>query len=294
MKAQSNLPELSVLTVSFNCWQYLNSCIRSVYASNYPVREIIVVDNASTDGTVQKLQATFPDVLLIQNSTNVGHAKAINQGFMKITGNRILVLDADTELEANAIGYMSAFLDEHPKVCVVAPQIRNSSGSIQLTSRNFPSAMNGLFGRQSIMTRLIPNNRFSKRYLNLAGVSDRNPFPVQQVSAACMMFPKNHLDTVGLWDSGYSNYWVDTDWCKRIQKNGGSIYCVPQAAIIHHEQNNRLRKKSPRRIIDFHTGAYRFYRIHYTKGFLDPRSIAAAFLLSARAVILIVINAFKK
>ncbi|MHC4196100.1 MAG: glycosyltransferase family 2 protein [Planctomycetota bacterium] len=289
-----NVPNLSIVITSFNCWHYLDNCLQSIRASDRFIYEIIVVDNASTDRTPEKLQTVYPQVRLVQNSKNLGHTLAVNQGFKKASGSRILLLDADTELELDAIKIMSTFLDEHPEVCVVAPRTLNSDGTIQETARNFPSAMNGLFGRQSTMTRLFPNNPFSKRYLARDNSGGEQPFAVQQVSAACMLFNKSVLDKVGMWDQGYRGYWVDTDWCKRIEKWGGVIYCVPQAVVIHHEQNSHFRKKSPARIINFHLGAHRLYRLHYTRGIWDPRSIIAAALLTLRTILLLITNTFKK
>lgn len=288
------LNNLSVLIVSFNCWHYLKDCIQSILASTYPVSAIIVVDNASVDGTPEKLQALYPRVRLIRNSKNLGLPRAVNQGLKESTGERILLLDADTEVEQNAIKHMSTFLDERPEVSMVAPRTLNSDGTTQETARNFPSVMNGLFGRQSILTRLFPDNRFSRRYLSRDHLSSQEPFPVQQVSAACMLFRKSILDTVGMMDEGYRVYWVDTDWCKRIQKAGGTVYCVPRAVITHHEQNKPFRKKNPARIVDFHRGAYRFYHLHYTWGVSDPRSVTAAFLLTLRGLIFLAINFLKK
>ena len=287
-------PSLSILITSFNCWDLLNACLRSIFSSDYPAFEIVVVDNASIDGTVEKLHITYPMVRVIENSENLGHARAVNQGFKLVTGQRVLLLDADTELRPDAITNMSAFLDDHPEVYLVAPRTFNSDGTLQHSARNFPSIMSGLFGRQSFMTRLFPKNPFSRRYLALYHIDTQTPFRVQHVSAACMLFNREILSKVGLWDEGFHSYWVDADWCKSILKAGGNIYCVPKAVVIHHEQYSRFLKKSPIRIIKFHVGAYRFYRRHYTLGIWDPRTLIAAIALATRAFLLLVINSLKR
>ena len=155
--------------------------------------------------------------------------------------------------------------------------------------------MNGLFGRQSLLTRLFPNNPFSRRYLKIRGLKDTATASVQveHVSAACMLFWRRIYDQVGPWDEGFHSYWVDADWCMRIKKAGGEIYYLPTARIIHYEQNQRQVKKSPLRIIKFHTGALRFYTKHYTAGIYDPRSLAAAALLAVRTLLLLTTNHFK-
>ncbi len=286
-------PNLSVLIVSFNCWSYLDKCIHSILASDDPILEIIVVDNASADGTPSKLRAKYPEVHLVENSENLGLPPAANRGFRLAKGDRILLLDADTELKPDAIGIMERFLDEHPDVWMVAPRTFYSDGTIQESARDFPSAINGLFGRQSVLTRLFPNNPFSKRYLAREHLDEEEPFRVQQISAACMLFRKEALDRVGEWDEGFRCYFVDTEWCKRIQEAEGLVYCVPEASIFHHEQNKSSRKKNPRRIVDFHKGAFRLYQKHYTRGMWDPRWVLAASALTLRTTLLLALNAMK-
>ncbi len=285
---------LSILIISFNCWHYLDICIQSILASDYPILEVVTVDNASMDGTPEKMRTKYPQVYLVQNDENVGHVRAVNQGFKLLTSDRILLLDADTELRPNAIRRMAEFLDDHREVCMVAPRTINSDGTMQETARNFPSPMNGLFGRQSVLTKLFPSNPFSRHYLARDHFDHQDPFQVEFISAACMMFRKTILERVGVWDEGFCGYWVDADWCKRIQKAGGIVYCVPQAVITHDEQNKGFRKKNPKRIIDFHVGAYKFYRRHYTLGMWDPRSVMAVFLLGLRTLLLLLTNILKK
>jgi len=287
-------PSLSILIISFNCWDHLNACLRSIISSDYPVFEIVVVDNASIDGTVEKLHITYPMVRIIENTENLGHARAVNQGFKLVTGQRVLLLDADTELRPDAITHMSAFLDDYPEVYLVAPRLFYPDGTLQHSARNFPSIMSGLFGRQSLLTRLFPKNPFSRHYLALYHIDTQTPFRAQHVGATCMLFNREILQKVGMWDEGFHSYWVDADWCKSIQEAGGTIYCVPKAVVIHHEQNSRFLKKSPVRIIKFHTGAFRFYRRNYTLGIWDPRNLIAAIALAVRTLLLLVTNSLKR
>jgi len=287
---------LSIVTITYNCWTYLDKCIRSINDSDFPVSEIIVVDNASVDGTAGKVRNKYPGIKLIENKENLGAIRGVNLGYNAVTGDRILLLDSDTELKPDTIRVMYEFMNEHPEVTMVVPRTLDSDGKVQETARKFPSVINGIFGRQSILTKLFPNNPFSGRYLLREHLDSKEPFQVEMASAACMMFRKSIFDSVGMVDEGYGRfvgYWNDADWCKRIQKSGGILYCLPNAIIVHHEQNKPFRKKSPSRIIEFHTGAYRFYRLHYTLGKWDPRSLIAALLLAARSLLLLALNTFK-
>ncbi len=285
--------DISALIISFNCWNLLKKCIESIEASSYPCGEIIVIDNASVDGSPEKIRQTFPNVVLVENPDNVGHTKAVNQGCQLAKGDLILLLDADTEIDKDALPTMLNFLQTHPDVWMVAPKTFLGDGTVQDSAKNFPKPINGLFGRQSLLTRLFPDNPFSRRYLRIQNNKDTSPIQVEHVSAACMLFRHNIIDKIGLWDEGFHSYWVDADWCMRIKMAGGKIYYIPEAVITHYEQNQQKYKKSPVRIIKFHTGAYRFYRKYYTWGTLDPRSVAAALALSTRALLLLIANHFK-
>jgi GT2 family glycosyltransferase len=109
-----------------------------------------------------------------------------------------------------------------------------------------------------------------------------------------MLLRKSLIDRFGLWDEDYPGYFVDTDWCFRLNRAGVKVYCLPAAKIVHHEQNSRTRKRSPSRIWMFHMGALRFYRKNLSLGRADPRTLLACLALSLRAGILIVLNAFKE
>jgi hypothetical protein len=187
---------------------------------------------------------------------------------------------------------MLDFLEQRLDVGVVSARTYNSDGSIQPTARRFPNALSGLFGRQSVLTRWFPNNPFTERYLQTEALSHTTPYEVEQISGACMLFRRSLFDEVGAWDEGYVAYWVDTDWCFKVRRSGWTIYCVPQASVVHHEQNRAGRKKSARRIWMFHYGAYRFYRNNKTLGTLDPRAIAAFAALTVRGLFQLAQNAF--
>jgi N-acetylglucosaminyl-diphospho-decaprenol L-rhamnosyltransferase len=252
--------------------------------------EIIVVDNASVDGTPEKLWENHPHVILHENSENLGHPRAVNIGLNIACGETIMVVDADTEFRESTVCKMMVFLDDHPDVSMAAPRIFNLDGTIQESARNFPTVISGIFGRQSLLSRWFPNSRFLRSYLARENIKAETPFRVDFISAACMLFRRSVLTAIGKWDEGFTGYWVDADWCMRFKKQDLLIYCVPEATIIHHEQNKPFRKKSPKRILNFHIGALRLYRLYYTLGYFDPRYVIAALLLSIRAILLITIN----
>lgn len=286
----TGIPQLTVLVITWNGWTETRRCLASVHASALGDAEVVVFDNASTDGTPDAIAREFPDVRMIRSALNIGHTVGFNRSMAQIQSEYVLVLDSDTELASDTISQILEFLAARSEVGLVAPRTLNSDGSVQQSARSFPRPMNGLFGRQSLLTRLFPGNPLSRRYLLSDKLSTSEPYEVEQISSACMLFRRELFDTVGSWDEGYPGYWVDTDWCFRVGKGGWKVYCVPSALVIHHEQNHRGKKKSPRRIWMFHYGAYRFYRKSMTWGVLDPRAIIAAAALSAHGLLQLVQN----
>lgn len=286
-------PKLSILIVTWNSWHDLKRCLESIYAMNYQDYEVVVVDNGSIDNTVEKLKQQFPEVRLQQNSINLGLPPAVNQGLRLTTGDYVMLLDVDTEVSPDTVNVLMDFMQQREDVSLIAPRIYTPEGNIEQSARNLPSISSGLFGRQSFLTRVFPNNPFTRRYLIPQNLNKSEPFQVGQVSAACMFMRRTLIDEAGPWDEGYRCYWIDSDWCAQVKAVGKTIYCVPGASIVHYENNRATKKKSPWRIWHFHTGAFRLYRKHYTWGILDPRALFAAAALFTRAGCLLFLNAMK-
>lgn len=286
--------KLTLLIVSFNGKKLLDACLSSVFSGSRIPDESIVIDNGSIDGTLELLANHYPSVRVVANAGNLGHTRAVNQGIRESDGKYILLLDADTEVRPDAIMIMEQFLESDPNIWLLAPRTLNSDGTIQESARRFPSPINALFGRQSFLSRRFPENPFTSRYLGRENLGAEEPFSVESISSAAMLFRKEIVGRVGDWDEHFPGYWVDTDWCRRIGNSGGGIWCVPKAVVIHHEQNRRGRRKSPRRIILFHQGAFQFYRKHYTWGWSDPRTMGALFFLASRTGVLLFFNSFLK
>lgn len=289
----SACPELSIVIATRNSWRFLPDCLASMGSEDAVHQEIVVVDNGSTDGTLSNLRDHYPSVILVSNRTNEGHSRAINRGLRLARGTYILVLDADTVVSPGVARELIDFMHAHPDVVIAAPKMLNGDGSVQESARNFPKPINALFGRQTLLARLFPNNRFSLDYLRRQKADRVEPYEVEWVSSACMIFPRVLAARIGFWDEGFRGYWVEADWCKQAH-SAGKIYCVPSACVTHFYQNRVGNKKGIRRIIDFHFGAHRFYWKHYTRGLFDPRSILAGVALALRAAPLVLLDLFRR
>jgi N-acetylglucosaminyl-diphospho-decaprenol L-rhamnosyltransferase len=286
-------PSLTILIVTWNSWGDLKRCLESIRTSGSGEVEVLVFDNGSIDGTAEKVRLQFPEVRLEQSPVNLGLPPAVNRGLRAARGEYVMLLDVDTEVKPGTPSRLLEFLHRRPDIALVAPRIYTPEGAIEPSARNLPSAMSGLFGRQSILTRLLPGNPFSRRYLAPQNLERTEPFRIEQVSAACMFMRRSLVDEVGPWDEEYRCYWVDSDWCAQIKRAGKTVYCVPDVGIVHHENNRAGKKKSTWRIRHFHIGAYRFYRKYHSLGAFDPRALFAATVLSARAVVMLLLNEFK-
>jgi len=284
--------EISVVIAAWNSWRFLEHCLKSLVRNNSVRREIIVVDNASHDETPARIKEHYPECQLLENNRNVGHVSAVNQGIKQAQSDYIMILDADTVLPAAALSQIVEFMSANSTASIVAPRLVNADGTIQETARSFPRFLNAVFGRQSYLTRIFPNNRFVQDYLMRKYRDQQEHFEVHWVSSGCMVFRKELVERIGLWDTNYRGYWVDADWCMRAKQAGLRIFCLPSVRVIHHEQHRPGRKKEPFRIIHFHRGVYRFFRKHYSAGFLDPRLALVFLFLILRATILLVGNVF--
>jgi GT2 family glycosyltransferase len=253
--------DLSVVIVSFNARDYLQRCLGSLFEHTAGITyEAIVVDNASWDGSAQMVESDFPQVALVRCPANQGFAAACNRGVGQASGEFILLLNPDTEIADNAFAPMVAHCRQQPQIGILGPRLLNSDGSLQLSCRRFPSHLTGLFNRQSILTRLFPDNRFSTRYL----MSDWNHDSIAEVdwlSGACMLLRRQMLDEIGPLDEGFFMYIEDVDICYRAHQGGYRVVYFPQAVVTHHigRSSDTLPNRS---ILQWHRSMWRYYRKH--------------------------------
>ena len=154
----------SIVIVNWNAGAVLHDCLAAVFASDCVGRDqVIVVDNASTDGSQCQLTATYPTLEVIQNSRNVGFAPAVNQGLRAARGEFAVLLNPDVVLGPYALFRLIEFMTEHPEAGVAGPRLLDCNGALQGSARRDPSAWTALFGRSAPLTRLFPSNPVSQR-----------------------------------------------------------------------------------------------------------------------------------
>ena len=283
------MKDLVIIIVNYNAEALLHEALRSVFASAASIRfGVIVVDNASSDGSTDMVRTQFPEVRVICNAENVGFARANNQGIEAESASVYFLLNSDVTLPPDAIQRLWDYVTDHPQVGVAAPLLRYPDGRPQNTARRFPTPANAIFGRRSLLTRLFPGNRFSRRYI-IEPPADGGPYAVDWVSGAAFMVKRDVIEDVGLLDEGYFIYWEDADWCHRIRSREWEIHSVPEVEVVHHEGGSS-RTQSSRMILEFHRSITRFYLTHYLRTRWHPLYIPAWLMLRLRAYLLIVAN----
>jgi len=265
--------DLSVIIVNWNTEALLRSCLRSVYGTIEGVAfEVIVVDNASGDGSVAMLKVEFPQVRRIENYENRGFAAANNQAFRAMTGRYALLLNSDAVLTEGAVRELYAFMEEHPEAVMACGQLLNADGSKQNSIARFPT-IPSLLLNMPLLETLFPDRYPSKRQ------DYRHPIEVDSCIGACLMVRKSAIDGVGGLDERYFFFFEETDWARTMKEAGGKIYHVPTARIYH------LQGKSVGTSIRSRMHFYRSRYLYFMKWESPAYSLLAAVLVVMRLVV---------
>ncbi len=229
-------PRLSVVIVSWNVRKLLRRALASLEAAwaqggESPERlEIIVVDNGSHDGTVAMVREEFPHVRLIANRENRGFTGGNNQGIRIARAPALFLLNPDTEVVGDAPSHLLAYLDAHPRVGMVGPQLLNADETVQSSRRRFPT-LPILFLESTWLQGLA--RPWLRRYYVEDRPDDRIQ-PVDWITGAAMMVRRSVLDEVGLFDEGFFMYSEELDLCRRIRAAGWEIVYLPTAQVFHY------------------------------------------------------------
>lgn len=237
--------DLTVIIVSFNTRDLLLQCLDTVVDSleraaqggrlSLDARaisrgyEIIVVDNASSDGSSSAVRRHYPEVRVIENEFNRGFAAANNQAIEVSQGRYLLFLNPDTQVRGNAVTDLVRFLDRYPRAGVVTCKLLNPDGSLQHSAFHFPSLWMAFFDFFPLSYRLL-NSRLNGRYPLRAY---RSAFEIDHPLGACMLVRREVIERVGAFSEDYYMYCEEIDWCFRIKQDRWRIFCDPQAEILH-------------------------------------------------------------
>ncbi len=233
MTERSAIPDVSVLLTTWNSCEMTLDAIRSIGQKTAGITyEIIVVDDASNDGTAEALRSEFPHIRLIVSEQNVGFVRANNLGARFACGRHLLLLNTDTLLANNAVAILSRYLDDHPDVGVCGGLLLDRDMIPQVSYGDEPSLAQATFDAL-FLNDLFPGAGFPKRGI-IPRLPCAGPVNVDYVTGADLMIRRSIVDSIGLFDELFREYCEETDLCKRVRKvMGQRVVFVPDATIIH-------------------------------------------------------------
>jgi N-acetylglucosaminyl-diphospho-decaprenol L-rhamnosyltransferase len=256
----SDEPALDVVIVSYRSRELLGRCLDSLraYPPSVPMK-VIVVDNASGDGTAEMVAAEFPEVDLVACGTNLGFAAATNLGARRGEAPYLLALNPDTAVTESALDRVLAAIEAHPLVAVAGPRLLRADGSLDhAAKRSFPTPLSAIghftgVGRREGATGKLAAYR----------APEVEAGPVDAVNGAFMLIRRSAFEQADGFDEGYWMYMEDLDLCYTLAQRGWGTWYEP-AAIVHHLKGGSAgTERSVRLNWAFHRGMYRFYRKHY-------------------------------
>lgn len=223
--------DLSIVLVNYNTLDLIQQCLEYLnHLADSPVSRIVIVDNGSTDGSRQWLQSLNKEryhVLL--SDRNLGFAGGCNLGIQHTTSNYILLLNTDAFLSADALAVLTRYLDEHPDVGIVGPQLLYPDGSWQRSTGLIPSPRSamldalGITSMRRVIARLLW--QWTGRWWF--------PYPVEYLDGACMLLRRDMLNQIGGLDERFFFYMEDADLCYRARQRGWQVFYVPQSRVVH-------------------------------------------------------------
>ncbi|MBI5584178.1 MAG: glycosyltransferase family 2 protein [Deltaproteobacteria bacterium] len=225
--------ELSIIIVNWHSAAFLRPCLETIREQTTRIRyEVIVVDNASFDGCGERLAEEDPTVRFIQSQENLGFARANNLGARQARGPVLLFLNPDTEVRDRALEHLWERVNTLPRAGAVGCRLLNSDGSLQTSCvQSFPTIVNQMLDAD-ILRKISPRSGLwgTAGFFEPSG----NPVPVEAVSGACLMIPREIFDRVGGFSSEYFMYGEDLDLCYKVSRQGRDNYYCGAVAVVHH------------------------------------------------------------
>jgi N-acetylglucosaminyl-diphospho-decaprenol L-rhamnosyltransferase len=279
--SEARAAELAVVIVNFNTGPYLARCLESLRAHRGEiVTEVLVIDNASHDGSHLAAAAAHPEVRLIENPLNIYLSPAWNQGARETSAPYVLFLNPDAELFAGTLADYVRVARAHPRAGIVGPMVRNPDGTVYASGRRFPSVVDAAF--HAVLSPFSRNNPFTRRY-EMGGWDRTSERAVDWVSGACMLMPREAYDAVGGFDEGFPLYAEELDIATRLRDAGRTVVFTPEVEVLHAIGVSTGRS---RRMALMHSrSVYRYYAKHRAAGWRRLTLPLARGILRARAEI---------
>jgi N-acetylglucosaminyl-diphospho-decaprenol L-rhamnosyltransferase len=260
--------DVSIVILNYNTREHLQACLTSIadegstsLSGGSIQAEVLVVDNASSDGSAEMVAASFPWVTLIRSPYNGGFAMGNNQALARSRGRTILLLNPDAVLPAGGVQRLLDTLTAHPEAGIIGPRLLRPDGSMHLACRRSFPTPSIAFYRLSGASRVFPRSRRFGRY-NLTYLDPSLAIEVDSVCGACMLIRREVVDRVGLLDERFFMYGEDLDWCLRARQARWTVRYEP-GIVVQHQHGAASRKRALRTTYHFFRAMDLFYRKHY-------------------------------
>ena len=228
--------DLTIIILNWNTCDLLRDCLDSVLrdpaAGSW---QVVVVDNASTDGSAAMVRERFPEVELVTNSENVGFARANNRALGLARGRHMVLLNADTVVLDRALSRLLSYLERHPAVGAVGPALVQPDGSLPIVTAGHQPTIGRMLAQALALPRLLPA-RLAPPALHLASRGDSRPRSVEWLSGACLMVRRAVIEQVGPLSEAWFLYAEDLEWCDRIGRAGWGLVYLPACRVVHYER----------------------------------------------------------
>jgi GT2 family glycosyltransferase len=252
--------DLSIVLLTWNGRDLALDCLasieREIRARSDAGRldtETVVVDNGSADGSVEAIRARFPWAEVVALPRNIGFAGGNNAGLARAKGRMVCLLNNDTIVQRDGFEACVRYLDAHPDVGAVGPQLRHPDGRKQNSIHNFPTLLLEIVPR-GVLETIAPRRYPSKRFAH------EQPLEVEAVLGACLFVRREVIQQVGLIDEDYFFFLEETDWCHRMRAAGWRVFHLPQATVIHLYGESTKKKLPLRTRIEYYRSRYIFFR----------------------------------
>ena len=253
--------KLSIVIICWNDWKVIEDCLRSIFESTHTVEyEVIVSDNGSTDGSVEKIRRQFPTVRLVENRANLGFAKGNNAGIQEALGEYVLILNPDTIIHDGSLDRWVEFADRHPEAGAFGCRVTNPDGSYQRAGRPFPTIARYFITALGLrFLGYLKHPVLSDEYEGWKGDTERE---VDWQSGCCLMLRGDLLKKLGGFDERFFYQFEEVDLCKRVWGAGYRIRFTPEASITHLGGQS-VGRFPTRFAVEVYRNGYRYFYKHY-------------------------------
>jgi len=271
---------LSICIVNWNTREYLRETLASV--ESYPAdisQEVIVVDNASIDGSSEMIRTEFPSVRIIENSTNVGYAEGNNQALTASSGDYLLLLNPDVRVLPHTLNNSLSVAQELPEFGALGIKQIGPDGKVQSSLRTFPDPM-GVFCEVIGLSRLFPHSSELASY-RMAWFDYSRTTEVDQPMATFLLTSRSVYEEVGGMDPAFPIFFNDVDWCYRVKAIGKKIYYTNRAEIVHYGGAGTRKANRAKMAKESKSSLLKFYAKHYAGKIPGPIYNAVRIVVSA-------------